>query len=696
MPRTALIFGGGLDRETGAMAMQPGGMEDVRNVHALQGKFQVRRGFERVLTFNDGTDEQTDVLGGVAMRGRRAAVHVTYDSVNYKVNVFIGDATGTWASFLAEWPFKKEDNSDILSATNADPPVIILAEYNNLVFLAHSVNDVNARAQTHYVYWDESAGEYKLGAMFNRWRDSGAVLQDMKTRFRGVTKHLDYLVGWGWGTTEEDRPELVRVSEPGVPLSGLQNGSAFNHYHYWIPGDEGDPVITCQPAAETLLCFKESETWELYGDSFLDFGQRRINARYGMLEPRLAVNIEGSVFAWTNEGPREFGPTGTSRGLEIPLELTLPEPYDLPDQGDDKYAFAVYMPIYRSVWFVFGRRVYACYIRVPGDWKWVYQTLGREMMSGFRLPQAGWGLATQPTGYPSSPTMNDIADTTADVVVTNNDQDGDETLEVWLKPGGGSWELHQSFQVTGSATQEHTLLSLAPGWDYDLACRYRRGSYYTPGYESSDPDQWPSTCKTSFTTTLASLPSLLSGVWSRTSGTVEQILLGMTSPYTGTGYDIEIRRNSTLVHTITDVVGGTNNWADTGLTGEDDNAYDIRLVTPYVNGAYTTPVLHVWGGPFGPTIQTVVCDTDDEYDVTWTNGMSAQTEVYDSLPSELEADVMDNLRLTEAAGQTLGLVGVGAGNDGKYPWVGVRHKVTAFSVSDYSELSKMQAPDPIQ
>jgi len=40
MPRIPIVFGGGLDREIGVMAMTTGGMEDLRNVHIMQGKFQ--------------------------------------------------------------------------------------------------------------------------------------------------------------------------------------------------------------------------------------------------------------------------------------------------------------------------------------------------------------------------------------------------------------------------------------------------------------------------------------------------------------------------------------------------------------------------------------------------------------------------------------------------------------------------------
>jgi hypothetical protein len=696
-----LVFGGGLDRETGVMAMQPGGMEDLRNVHLMRGKYQVRRGFERVMEFTDDLgNEQTDVIGGIAMQGRRAAVYVTYDEVNYIVNVFIGDHTGSWAAWLGEWPFKRDDDSDILSASNPYPPVVLLAEYNNLVFMAHTSNSVSERAQTYVVYYDETSGAYQLhgltvgnpasDAPAGQWMDEHGTVTEQKVRFRGVVDHLEYMIGWGWGDQWEDRPELVRISQPGVPVAKVISGEAFDPLHYWIVGDEGDPVIRCLPAAESLLCFKETETWDLFGRSYLNFGYRKLDALYGMLEPRLAVNVEGAVFAWTNEGPRVFAPDGTSEGLEIPLELTLPEPYDLVAKGDDEYAFAVYMPVYRSVWWVFGRRVYCLYIREPGDWKWGYHELGFDPLCGFRLPQSGWGLVDPPTGYPSSPTMNDITDTTADVVVTNNSQDADETLEIWLKPGDGDWSLHKSTPVTSAATQEWTLESLKAGWDYDLAVRYRRGPYYTFGYESDDPATWPSTAQTSFTTTLAALPTINGALWSRTSSTVEQILVTITPPYTGADYDVELRRGAVLIDTESDVAGQFSH-ADEGLSPEANNSYDCRLRTPYVNGAYTSTTV-VWGGPVSPTIQDAYPRPGhaESYVVEWGNATNLETEISDSLPTEIEANALDNLRYTQGVGQFTAIVGPISGSTGIQPWVAVRHKQTAFTVTDYSNHSAMQ------
>lgn len=693
MPRVPLTFGGGLDRETGVMATRPGGMEDLRNVHIMLGKYQVRRGFEKIHEFNDGSSDMTDMLGGIAVKGQRAAIYVCYDSVAGKVHVFYGDGDATWVAYLGEWLFQDDQATpvDLLDA-GADPPVIQLAEYNGHVFMAHTTAAVNQRAQTYHAYFDDATSQWKLEAFHVSGWDgpTGDPGGNQNVRFRGVCKHLDYIFGWGWGDEDNPkRPEIVRFCNAGDP-------ETWSEYHYFITGDEGDPIVTCIPAGHTLLAFKETEVYELFGRAPHEFGQRLMDPLYGMVEPRLAVNVSGLVFAWTNEGPRIFDGTGPSESLEIPLELTLPEPADLAIEGDSEYAFAVYMPVYRSVWFVFGQRVYSIYIRVPGDWKWGYQELtGFTPMCGFRLPQAGWGTVEAPTGYPSSPTMSSITDTTATVTTTNNGQDGDETLEVWLKDDGGTWALHASFEVTSSASDANDLTGLTPGWDIDLACRYRRGPYYTTGYTSSDPDDWPAGCKTSFTTTLASLPTIDSTLWSRESATIEQIAVTITPPYTGTGYDVEIRRDPSGTPVLIDTeedVGGQFTHNDTGCTGEATNEYDCRLVTPYVNGSYVTPVER-WGGPPAPSSPVGTAVSPNRYEMEWVNGGSYPTEIWDDLTDD--DGTLDNLRDTAAADDTTWLSDSTPAWNGYYLTAGVRHKQTLFSVDDYSDMAEASRFGPI-
>ena len=681
MPKIPIVFGGGLDRETGLMAMEPGGMDDLRNVHLLRGKYQVRRGFERVLEFTDPDDnEQTDILGGIAVLGQRAAVYVTYDSVNGIVNVWQGDAEASWVQWVGEWEFKNELDIDFLAAGSA-APVISLAEYNGTVMLAHTSSVVASRAQTCVVTKNAVSLQWELELLHVTWGT------EQNVRFRGVAKYLEYMIGWGWGEDTEDRPELVRVSLPAQPTE-------FDSLDYWIPGDQGDPVIACYPAGESLICFKESQTWELFGDSFLNFGQRPLDTLYGMTQPNLAVSVEGAVFAWTTEGPRIYSGRGTSTALELPLELTLPEPYDLVDKGDENYAFAVYMPVYRSIWFVFGQRVYSLYIREDNQWRWGYQELGFTATCGFRLPMAGWGMVEPPTGYPTSPTISAITDTTATLTVTNNDQDGDETLEIWARPGGSTtFSLLASFPVETGGTQAHDLTGFAGGWYNQIAVRYRRGPYYTAGYEADTPISWPSTAQTNFTTTMASIPTIDTLVWSRVSATVEKITIGFTPPYYGTGYDIEVRRGGVYTGKDEDIALAAS-YDDTACTGEANNVYDCRLVSPYVDGAYTA-TSSLWGGPVAPTLSSADPEDSEVYGLAWLEAVSADLEVYDSLPAELEGNVMDTLRDTVAWDESPWTSDAITGSTGKTPWVAIRHKVTAFTVTDYSDIDSAALSGPI-
>lgn len=677
MPKMPIVFGHGLGRETGVMAMRPGGMDDLRNVHPMRGKFQVRRGFERVLTFTDPSgNPQTDILGGIAVLGQRDAIYVTYDSVNALVNLWSGDAEANWASHFGTWEFKTEGGTNLLQP-GSDPPVIMLAEYDGTVLLAHTHNDVALRAQT-----------WALTKSSHVWSGQGLTVNwgtTQKVRFRGVVKHLEYMVGWGWGDASEDRPELVRISEPGTATS-------FDELDYWVVGDQGDPVVACYPAVESLIAFKETQSWELFGNCHLNFGQRLLDNLYGMLEPRLAVSIEGAVFSWTNEGPRAYSGAGTSVALEPPLDLTLPEPYDLVAEGESKYAFAVYMPVYRSIWFVFGKRVYSIYIPQggvaewdsPRRWPWGYQELGFTPLCGFRLPQAGWGLVTPPTGYPSNPTASNITDTTADITVTNNGQDGDETLELWLKPGGGSgWSLYGSYAVGTDPTKVINLTGLQGGWYYDLAVRYRRGPHYTAGYENDDPLLWPASSRTNFTTTLAALPTIDSLVWARASASVEQILVTVTPPYSGNGYDVQLRRGGADIYTFQDI-SGTEGYYDPGITGEVDNVYDCRLVTPYVTGAYTATKT-CWGGPLSPSVTSLTQYDANGYEIHWAAGGDYSTEVWDDFPTPT-GDFPQTLRKT--VGPTLNLYQEEgeAGWSGETAEVGVRHISTVDGVDDYSEF----------
>jgi hypothetical protein len=252
-------------------------------------------------------------------------------------------------------------------------------------------------------------------------------------------RHLAYLVGWGFGTANEPRPELVRISLPGDPIT-------FDENHYFAAGDRRDPVLACAPAGDAdgpqgiLDVWKRSETHAIHGYDRATFGIRLIDPRHGIVASRAHVNIEGLNIAWAEEGPRLWSGLGVSDALELPLGLDDWEPDDLVDEGELAYAFAHYVPRERVGWFHFGRRVYALTARVQGHWRWSYQTLGFDAYGAITLFETT-EEKTAPPGYPSCDEVTP-AGSFADILVGNHNQDGDETLEVWLRltPLSGGWE----------------------------------------------------------------------------------------------------------------------------------------------------------------------------------------------------------------------------------------------------------------
>lgn len=659
--RIPIPFGGGLDRETGVMSSPPTGMSDLRNVFLHRGKYLVRRGFQVRVQLNDGTNDMTDVIGGHALKSLRNSIYVGYDDTTGNVQVFRGDSFGSAATFIGNW----------FSVTaGSPPPTISMAESYGRVFLAHDEALVGNRAKT--IYYD--SGTDSLVDLQSDLAGSG----DEDVYFRGVARHLNYLVGWGYGNSADpSRPEMVRISLPADPTE-------FNAEHYFITGDRNDPVIRCIPAGGTLLAFKESETWEIFGYSRDSFGQRILDPLYGVGVARLAVNVSGRVFAWTNEGPRLYDGSFGSTSLEIPLELPQPEPDDLVAESDLQFGFAEYLPYYRVVLFFFGKRVYALTTREDGDWKWSYWELGFEPLCGFRLPITVGGISPAPSGNATGVSISNETDTTVDISWTDSGATGTESLEVWarLATGPGAWSQVATFSVDLSGSGSGTITGLAPGRDYEFATRYRRGLSYNPLDSSSDPTNWQAAGKTTGTTTL-SAPSAPTGVWSRVSASVEQVLLTVTPLHSGV--DIEILDSGlSVIHTEAAPTGEFT-FAATTITGEANNTFYCRHKTVDVTGT-NSPSLIIWGGPANPpTNISLTSVLANSYGVTFTPGdASLETEVYDdwTRPGGPKGSLFETLAETLSPADTGTTVIVAAG--GNTLEVTIRHKQTAFGVDDFS------------
>lgn len=670
MPRLPLPFGQGLDRETGVMAMRPGSFEDLRNVLLHQGKALVRPGFAQSVDILDDEENQVShVLQGHALRSERVGVVVSYQETTEKVWVHRIDTSGTTAELIGEWTHD-------LGGWGSTPPIISMTESYGRVFMAHDERNVLARAKT--IYYDPIFGAAPLNDLEGDFEGTGTH----KIRFRGVRRHLNYLWGWGYGDESEDRPELLRVSNAGDP-------TLFSQNHYFIVGDRRDPIYTCVPAGARLVVFKETESYVIVGEGRDNFGQFPLDPLYGCINGALAVNFSGLVMAWSSEGPRVFDGQGPSSELAIPLDLAGLEPTDLVAQGDTDRAFAHYLPTLRVVVFVFGQRVYALTVRVEGDWKWSYWELGFTPYCGFTL-YPGQQLATAPAGYPIYAAAV-AGGTYADITFTNVDQAGDETVELWLSDQAApGWFLAESTLVSTASSQQMRVdhANLDPGEVFDLAMRYRRGVLYHPAYTSSTPSDWPSASRGILTMGI-NAPTMVSGVWSRTGASAEQVELTITPAAGLEANDIEVFRDLVSIGTITGPHVGDVTFTDTSPTGESEHSYTAKTIGSGTDSPHS-PALDVWVGPAGaPEITWIVGAPQDTYQVTFTlPDPTLETEVHDNYDNAGGLGAFA-LRVTASAGDDTilsGLLSSVPPDPGLEIDVKCRLKATAFGVDDYGQF----------
>jgi hypothetical protein len=417
-PRIPLVFGEGLDRETGVQAVRQSSMEDLRNVLLFEGKATVRKGIVEQLTIA-GT---THLLAIQAIRAERKGIVIVYDSATGDVDVWGVDAEATTATLLGTWFTKASDLTE--------PPIISTAELFGQVFMAHSTFSVTNRATT-YVYDRRQAPVlFPLQADL----DDDGTKDDIK--FKGVGRYTDYLMGWGYGDeTDQERPEFLRVSKPGEPADpAVGANDMFQAEHYFIVGDPRDPIITCEPAGDSYLVFKETETYRFFGYSRSTFGVKPVDPLFGCVGPRLSVSVSGLCFFWTSQGPRVSDGRGPSGDAGLPLDYFGFDPADLITQGATDTAFACYAPIQRVVMFVFGRRVYAFTVRSGlAAAKWSYWELEFDPFCCGILYAGDTGVFPAPTGFPTCTSVDGTAGTSMLITWANNSQDADEFIEIWTQ-----------------------------------------------------------------------------------------------------------------------------------------------------------------------------------------------------------------------------------------------------------------------
>lgn len=746
-PRLPLVFGSGLDRATGVLGTDPRSMRDLRNVYLYRGKAQARKGHSVVNSFlDDGGLAVQDVVLIHPMQAEQIGVVVGYQDTDRELHVYrvSGDGIGTnrigsWFTlaasahepprafaaesyrkmFLAhdETRFNRRaqtfyyDPFDVpqlraltanLGRGSGGPEGAGVLSVNG----AHAVDATTISvAKAAGVNWNAKEGDiitfqgdpqqYAIAADVTVVQDANtnvtitpglefalvggeAITVRANVRFRGVTRYLNYAVGWGYGTgADPDRAEIVRVSLPGNPLE-------WKAPHYFIAGLGDDPVLNCLPTNDRLIVFKGAEQYEIVGYSRQTFGIKPGDRLYGLAGSRLGVSINGMVYFWSLEGPRRTQ-GGQSVDLAWPLDIDAPAPSDLAAEGVLEDGVAVYLPGRRVIKFIFGAREYNLSIWNPEDPKWSYGELGVPAFSGGLLYSGGEAQSSAPVGFASAVSGTGKVGTTDTLTVdwTNNDQEGDEIVEIWLRPTGGVFELEASVAV-GGATQQHDVPGLSAGTAHEIALRYRRGPFYTAGYESDDPDNWPAVSKGTGTT-LLDAPTLDATDWERTSSTVERGNITFTPAHANV--DVIVRRDAIEIATVTAAQHGGAQFVynDEGIAPEANNAYDCLHRTPDADSPLSADITQ-WGGPDQPT--TLGCSQNcasPAVEATWVNGdATLVTEVHSrnitqSLPYELSATV--------GAGFTSTCVTPPGSTTGDTVAVNARHKQTSFTVDDFSAFT---------
>lgn len=473
--RKPLPFGMGLDRASGTMVVDPTVFNDIRNVHLNHGRTEIRKGLLRSLIL---PAPWTDLLGVYLIRAQGLAAAIAWDSVAKKVGVFAVDASGVNFVFVDYlWTI----------ATATQPPRISATDQYDQLVIAHD-EPVYPQRQVTMVY---NAVEATIGPLT---LDLGRTGSPEGVKFRGVTKHLAYVVGWGYGTNQPDqgdRGEVLRISKPGEPTT-------FEPEHYFLVGTQGDPIIGAGAVGGRLAVQKVASSFVLNGADRLSFGIERLDPKYGLASGRLGVPVNEEWFFWSLSGPRSTV-GGASSDLGLPLEVAGVVPDALASATAQENGFAFYNETEREVVFVFGQWAYVLHLK-DGDRRWSYRqyaiplvnagslyvggTLSTSSIASF--PQVNFGFYIEPSYAPGDgdPKIT-VGWANVGPALT-----GVEMAEVWVQPQvvGGIWR-RKAYVNAGALTATFKLDGF---WtEYRIAVRYTAGGFAGPGYASADPWTWP-------------------------------------------------------------------------------------------------------------------------------------------------------------------------------------------------------------
>jgi len=674
-----LLFGAGLDRATGILSREGRSGSDLRNIYLYRDKAQVRRGHAVMQTL---TDESGDPLADVplvtALEAEQVGIVAGYGS-DGRVHLFRVSGDGT--------TMVRVGTLFTVPTVAYAPPRLTSCEQYKKLFVAHDEPNLFWRQPTtYYNPWGVPAIA-QLSADLDGDTVAGPVY------FRGVAPYLQYLVGWGYGTeTDPDHPEIVRVSAPDDPTSLDPND-------YFIAGKGGTPVLNCLQAgigqsSSVCLVLKPSQIHRIFGYDKNTFGIEQIEDGHGIPVSRLAFSINGVVYFWdTNDGPRR-STGGPSEDLSWPLDLQAPEPADLVAAGALADGFCCWLPSRRCLKFIFGRREYQLSLWDPSSLKWTYNEDGLAALSGgvfltgIDIPQA------PPTGAASGVTIaQDGTAATMTVSWQNNGLTGGEVAEVWLhRVNADVWDF------VGAAVAENLTQTLdvacVYGTLYEAQVRYRRGAYYTTGYDDPNPSHWPSGSLSPQITTSIAAPVLESVTWYRISATVEQ----MTVVWTGSLTVESLVYRSDQILPIATVPAGTLSYVDQTIGGETNYTYTVTQKADLESAP--SNAITTWAGPNpGLTFDDFsICERG--YNASWTTGSALLIQV-DLQDLTNSANWYEDFRTSTEPVTHRHIAAVDGGpvpntvNYGDVINARLRVVATSYGVDDYSPIVTSPSPPAV-
>ena len=579
-PRQQLVFGGGLDRGTGVMVVDEASFNDLRNVYLFDGKAELRKGLYETLTFF--SDEE--VFHVAPIRSQALGAIFTWKASTGDIKLYRASGDGTSTIYVGVvWT---------LDPTAVVFPRISTADSYGKLYIAHD-EPIYANRAASRVY-DPSTDTLSNYQQDLYSTDVGLV----DTFFRGFARHLNYLVGWGYGNENDgNRPEIVRISLPGEPDTMLPQ-------HYVMVGQRYEPVIGCWSVGTVLVMRKETDSYRLIGESRANFGvDGPIDEQYGVVSSQLGITVQGVNYFWSLAGPRAARGGNASDDLAQLLDLAGPVPDPLAEATAQEYGFCVYDPEQREVLFVFGAWAYVLHLRNPQALRWSYRQYRVALAGGGLLYSGVTGVAGSGAGAPTSwPTLTGLTPgpTTVQVDWTNDGVLlGGEVAELWAKDltNGGPWTLNKNNVAVAGPTGTATADGLTPSTNYALAVRFKLVGVYTSGYTSSDPYNWPAPSRGEALTDAPALtvPAAVTAA-GFCAGTVPRIGVNFTIT-SGSGTEIETSTDGgTTWEPLTTLTNPTNS-TDFGI--DYDVYYSVRV--RHTNGIDVSDwvVVDVGSMPFG-------------------------------------------------------------------------------------------------